>query len=90
MIREIKEKISIPELELYDISYENYKLAMKSNFTKDSEQAIGLMNLRKKNAEKCDNVANDLDFSSWLLIEKIKLINTQSSNIARAYIKLGS
>ncbi len=90
MIRNVDFKVDTQIIELYDLVYENYKLAMKANFTKDSEQAIELMNLRKNFSDKCESYAKNIDFNSGLIVEKIKIMNINAGNIARAYVKLGS
>ena len=89
MIRPLSSKLENELIILYDEVYENYKKVMKANFTKDLEFAISLMNTRKPFSEKCEQCASKLDFNSSLIIEKIKLINNHSGNIARSYIKLG-
>ena len=89
MIRITESKVDKQTIDLFNNVYENYKKAVKSNFTKDVELATDTMNLRKSFSDKCEEEATKLNFNSILIIEKIKMVNKCSGDIARSYIKLG-
>ena len=76
-------------IELFDLSIEHYKSAMKSNFTKDSELAVNIMAQRKDFASRCDKIIESLSGKNYFVIEKIKLIDSFSGNISKTLLKLG-
>lgn len=90
LVRSIKGKVDSPLIELFNSSMEYYKTAMKANYTKDDELAVGIMIQRKEFSSKCDVIANKLDYTQYLMVEKIKTIYNFSGSIAKTLLKLGT
>ncbi len=90
MIRLIPSKVDPALVPLFDQVMDSYNVAMKSNYLKSRELAIGVMVRRKEFFNTCDFVAEPLDKASTLLIDRIKQIHNLAGNLSGTLLKLGT
>ena len=87
--RHVDNKVDAKVVEAYNALVEQYKNAMKANFTKNITLALDVIANKGNIFTKLDYCVDHLPRNYVYFLEKMRAMNIYSGNIAKTLLKMG-